>query len=218
MGICMDGACAESSCGDGVPDFGNGEDCDDGNSVAGDGCEGECSFTCATDADCTDGDNCDGTDICHPITHVCIVEPPLTCDDANACTVDSCAANMCSHAPLDADGDGVFPEAGGCGGDCADHNGAVFPGASGFATDPYCTEASCPPGVLSFDYNCDGVEEAELLTLAGTCTVLPDASCSGDGWILRVPGCGELGDQRQCTPNAGRCEASVLSSVPQRCR
>ena len=40
---CMNGACVETTCGDGVID--DGEDCDDENTVAGDGCEDDCSVT-----------------------------------------------------------------------------------------------------------------------------------------------------------------------------
>ncbi|PRQ05521.1 RCC1 domain-containing protein [Enhygromyxa salina] len=40
---CEDGVCAPSSCGNGTPD--DGEVCDDGNNVGGDGCETDCTLT-----------------------------------------------------------------------------------------------------------------------------------------------------------------------------
>jgi YVTN family beta-propeller protein/cysteine-rich repeat protein len=53
-----------SVCGDGIVDPAAGETCDDGNTVAGD-C---CSPTCQIDPDgtsCSDGDVCNGEEVCH---------------------------------------------------------------------------------------------------------------------------------------------------------
>lgn len=60
--ICLAGSCAASACGDGFVD--TSEDCDDGNTAADDGCENDCTFTCGTDADCSDGNACSGTETC----------------------------------------------------------------------------------------------------------------------------------------------------------
>jgi hypothetical protein len=61
------------------------------------------------------------------------------CDDGDPCTVDACEATQCVHTDghVDADGDGVFARGTdadpmaplGCGQDCDDANGGVFPGA-----------------------------------------------------------------------------------------
>jgi cysteine-rich repeat protein len=44
--ICFDGLCVQSACGDGYVDFGAtpAEECDDGNTVSGDGCEADCTI------------------------------------------------------------------------------------------------------------------------------------------------------------------------------
>src|SRR5688572_28294179 len=51
------------------------EECDDGNSVIGDGCENDCSFTCVAgtvigDAKCDDRDSCNGAETCSA-AHTC---------------------------------------------------------------------------------------------------------------------------------------------------
>ena len=62
--ICLSGACVESLCGDGILDSGNGEICDDANSLSGDGCDADCSFSCEMDLECDDGDPCNGVETC----------------------------------------------------------------------------------------------------------------------------------------------------------
>jgi len=64
-----------------------GEDCDDGNTTAGDCCDGGCQFealgsTCDDANLCTPTDTCDGAGVCGGT--------PVTCDDGNGCTDDSC--------------------------------------------------------------------------------------------------------------------------------
>lgn len=57
-------------CGDGV--VGEGEECDDGNDAAGDGCEpNTCRYSCGGAADCADGEPCNGAEVCDPEAHAC---------------------------------------------------------------------------------------------------------------------------------------------------
>ncbi|MBW2461335.1 MAG: hypothetical protein JRH11_06785 [Deltaproteobacteria bacterium] len=89
-------------CGDRVVD--GEEACDDGNEEAGDGCENDCSFSCANDSACPGADCMAG--VCDPATHTC------------------------SLVPEDVDGDGYSP-AGDCGGaDCDDGDPAIHPGVT----------------------------------------------------------------------------------------
>ena len=85
-------------CGNGILD--TGEDCDDGNKLAGDCCSPTCKFEPL-------GSACTSTNIC--ANNVCngagscgfgSVNTGIACTDANACTVgDTCAAGACVGAP-----------------------------------------------------------------------------------------------------------------------
>jgi cysteine-rich repeat protein len=58
----MSGVCTGAACGDGTVDA--SEDCDDGNLIDGDGCDADCTWTCTTNADCSDGNPCNGNERC----------------------------------------------------------------------------------------------------------------------------------------------------------
>ena len=109
-------------CGNGVLDI--GEQCDDGNKLAGDCCSPTCKFEplgslctdgnpCTTDACngagvclptpnmalCNDGNACTTPDVCTAGT--CVGGPALNCNDGNPCTTDTCApATGCVHTPI----------------------------------------------------------------------------------------------------------------------
>ena len=98
--------CANAGCGNGVVD--GTEDCDDMNEVIGDGCDNDCTFTCALAADCValDTNVCDGPDVCRLTDHLCVPSTPLDCADAIACTDDTCDPVMgCVHTD---NGTGTF--------------------------------------------------------------------------------------------------------------
>ena len=61
--ICVMSACVSSRCGDGFKDPATGEECEDSNAVAGDGCV-NCRFECKPDTDCDDGAVCNGAETC----------------------------------------------------------------------------------------------------------------------------------------------------------
>jgi cysteine-rich repeat protein len=77
--ICHGGTCSQSVCGDGFRDTALGEECDDGNAVAGDGCDPpSCTFTCKASSDCEDdGNPCNGVAGCDLGTHTCSDSDPL---------------------------------------------------------------------------------------------------------------------------------------------
>jgi hypothetical protein len=76
--------------------------CDDGNPCTTDACDAAGSCTHAPVADgtsCGAGDPCHGSGRCN--AGACVAGAPVSCDDGNACTVDSCdATEGCRHAPL----------------------------------------------------------------------------------------------------------------------
>jgi len=85
------------TCGNTVVD-GN-EACDDGNTMSGDGCEADCSFTCDNknpdtgDAKCDDGNPCNGAETCSD-AHVCA--PGMNEDDGASCGGDKiCVSGAC---------------------------------------------------------------------------------------------------------------------------
>src|SRR5579862_6286432 len=77
-------------CGDGIITSPT-EQCDDGNTNNGDCCSSTCQFEspgspCTDNDACTSPDTCDGAGSCDP-------GAPITCDDSNPCTQDSCDTN-----------------------------------------------------------------------------------------------------------------------------
>src|SRR5262245_1917353 len=86
-------------CGNGILD--PTEQCDDGNTVAGDCCSPTCTFEPAGQA-CDDGNvctinsTCDGAGVCTVVGFT----DGTPCNDGNACTTaDSCAAGACVGGP-----------------------------------------------------------------------------------------------------------------------
>ncbi|MBN1772104.1 MAG: DUF4215 domain-containing protein [Deltaproteobacteria bacterium] len=72
---CIGGCMALARCGDGYVWRGH-EDCDDGNEVAGDGCESDCRWTCRSDLDCGWGFDCFEEETCSS-DHLCLPGVPL---------------------------------------------------------------------------------------------------------------------------------------------
>ena len=119
-------------------------DCDDGEVCTVDSCTatGGCTHQSAQGG-CEDGDPCTEDDACSE--GVCVGGAPLSCDDANPCTLDVCEAGVCGHASLEGeacdDGD-VCTEADACG------NGLCVPGTPLPCDDGSpCTTDSCSPTV-----------------------------------------------------------------------
>src|SRR5206468_4079094 len=56
---------------------------------------------CITDADCDDGNPCNGKEFCDPMQKYCSGPGPLDCDDSNLCTDDSCDPMIgCVNTPV----------------------------------------------------------------------------------------------------------------------
>ncbi|MBI4917502.1 MAG: DUF4215 domain-containing protein [Acidobacteria bacterium] len=249
-GFCREGTCVPTTCGDGIVDpF---EECDDGNGVAGDGCDRRCILGCrareecddedeCTDDDCvavedgrecahapwtgiacSDGNACTGDDSC--VAGTCIPGLPRDCTDAEPCTIDGCEPAIgCTHQRLteyhrDDDGDGwgaphdfvcrAEPPMGYTvyDGDCCDRVAEAHPGADYQDRAYVCGTGDVP----SFDYDCDGVEDPAVPTLATPCVADSGSVCwGGSGWCPEggslpecrgVPACGEMGVlQTGCT-------------------
>lgn len=172
----------EITCGNGVLDA--GEACDDGNSLAGDGCSSDCEVeecwncsgagvdtcapqmsgvACASDGNPCRDDVCDGTGTC---THPAAADG-IACDDHVACTTgDECRGGECrGTAPTCGDGtltpgceqcdDGNLLDGDGCAADCS-----LFEKTVSATLDSY--------GTLSTDTESDGATPASPIELAIT--------------------------------------------------
>lgn len=159
-GMCREGLCVTAGCGDSVPL--PPEECDDGNTVDGDGCDSDCTFTCENNDECDDGSVCTGTETCDIVTHTCsstdaIVCPDVMCADVTCDPVMGCITD---RSRFDVDRDGHYSMAL-CGGDdCNDMDASTFTGAGELCDD--------------IDHDCDGV------AMEGATPWYPD--CDEDGY------------------------------------
>lgn len=87
-----------------TPQCGNGhltidEECDDGNTSAGDCCSATCRFEPAANV-CDDGLTCSVADTCDG-AGACVSGTTSPCDDSDPCTADSCDEDAgCKHVPV----------------------------------------------------------------------------------------------------------------------
>lgn len=178
--ICSAGRCVPEGCGNGTRE--EGEECDDGNLEDGDGCDSDCTFSCKTDSDCSDGNVCTGTETCDTDTHTCVPGEPLDCDDGDPCTRDECDWETgCWNPLIDEDNDGHADEAlGSCGDDCDDNDPTVYAGAAELCDNK--------------DNNCNGAIDETAPTWY--------RDCDGDGYAeasaIKVQQCAEPGPAPGC--------------------
>lgn len=202
------GACLNPPVADGTP-------CDDANACTGpdpggtgDTCTGG---VCGGPAViCEDGDVCNGIATCDPGSG-CVPGTPLTCDDANACTADSCDPVLgCINdaTPLD-------------GAPCDDGNACTGPGGTDACTSGICTGALvvCDNGDL-----CDG---EEVCLPASGCTAGTPLDCD-DGNVCTtdtcVPatGCDNAPNTNPCDDGdvcttGDVCAGGVCAGIPTVC-
>lgn len=127
--------------------------------------------SCSLDGECDDDCPCNGRERCD--ANVCVGSEPISCDDGDTCTDDSCSELGCENSIRDRDRDS-FPDAL-CGGDdCNDASAMVNPGrveTCDNLVDDDCDglydsrEPVCRPGE-----SCDAPIPIELLA-GGTTTV-----------------------------------------------
>lgn len=174
--LCSLGSCTASECGDGFLDERTGEACDDGNDVAGDGCEANCTFTCAQDDDCSDGEPCNGAEACNLEHHTCESTEALPdqtpCGEAAECNSKRClpadcgdgilsSAEQCDDTNLD-DGDGCDADCTySCNEDVDCDDGSVCNGTESCNTEEHVCVAgqaiTCDDGSACTQNLCDGV-------------------------------------------------------------
>lgn len=228
-----------ADCGDGV--FCNGEevchtvsgtcmpglppDCNDGVSCTVDACSPSSDSCVHTPSDslCSDGQFCNGIEVCHP-AFGCLAGVPVNCNDGVGCTVDSCneAADECRHVPSDSlcadssfcNGVEVCDPVNGCQGGTA----VVCDDAISCTVDA-CDESSdsClhvpDNGACNDGEYCNGVEtcDASLGCLAG---VGPECD---DGVACTADSCNETTDSCDHVPDHGSCDNGFFCDGVEAC-
>ncbi|MHC4932290.1 MAG: hypothetical protein ACYTGV_08885, partial [Planctomycetota bacterium] len=157
--------------------------------VDGPGCGG----ACGTDADCDDGNACNGGELC--VAGTCQAGAPLDCDDLDPCTTDSCSGGVCFNDPLHCD-DANSCTADSCvAGACV--NDPIVPCCGNLTCEPGedCSSDSCPtdcagedpvaPGVCGNGY-CEPGAGEDCLSCAADCRGKQNGKpqnrfCCGDG-------------------------------------
>jgi len=202
-----------------APDCGDGVDCTvDACNEQTDACDHP-----AVDAECDNGDFCDGAETCDPVNDCQDAASP-DCDDAVPCTVDMCdeANDECAHTPDDtACSDGVF-----CNGaeTCDEMAGceAATPLTcdDGIAcTNDTCDEAGAacvhqPNDVLCADNEfCNGVE---ICNPQSGCEAGSAQTC-GDGVDCTVDTCDEVNDGCDHTPSNALCNDGLYCNGVETC-
>jgi hypothetical protein len=212
-GVCRGGVCVSVLCGNGEVD--DGEECDDGNEVADDGCEINCAYSCHAAAACNDDEFCT-IDSCVPNTAgmICEYENSTdSCDDDSACTEsDTCSGGTCSGTAVDCDDDD----------DCTDDGCEAATGCTHAFNTTGCDDGNdCTGGDT-----CDGAGTCAGTTFTCPCTVLTDCDvyddgdlcngrllCDTDGFCKIDPSsvvtCDSSGDtdclKNLCDPDTGLC-------------
>ena len=217
--------CSAGSCISGSP-----VNCNDGVACTADSCN-EGSDSCdntPNNANCDDGQWCNGSETCDAASG-CLAGTAVNCDDAIACTSDSCneASDSCNHAPDNgACSDGVF-----CNGveTCSASVGCQGGAAVDCNDGVGCTDDSCNEGTDSCDNvanngNCD---DGLFCNGSETCNAASDCQAGSDpcpGEICQEAtdtcvGCtvdGDCNDGQYCngteTCNAGTCQSGTAVS------
>ena len=189
-------------------------DCDDSVECTDDSCNevtDECDNT-PNDANCANGDFCDGAETCDPVND-CQAGTPPDWDDSVECTDDSCneVTDECDNTPNDADcANGDFCDGvetcdpvndcqAGTPPDCDD---------SVECTDDSCNEVTDECDNTPNDGNCD---DSEFCNGVETCDPVSDCQAGtpvdcNDGVACTDDSCNEDTDQCDNTPNDSLCD------------
>ncbi len=226
--ICVAERCLLSRCGDHVRDAMAGEQCDDGNAVDGDGCQIDCTVSCASAEDCSDGQSCNGEEVCAPATHACVPAPD-NAPDGTSCRAGGVGAGICRLGVCVSPGCGNgAPDAGE---ECDDANAQDGDGCNNDCTFT-CTAEN---GALRCDDGnpCTGIETCDAqshLCRPGTVVVCADADactmdlCWGGTGACEFPladndGDGEAdrGAYPSCGTDCNDSDPSTCAACPELC-
>ena len=186
---CDDGKYCNGSelCSSGACQPGTAVNCGDSVSCTIDTCD-ETTKGCTHKADstlCDDGQICNGAELCDP-TSGCVPGTPVSCDDGNPCTTDTCDANGCKHVTISCD------DGNPCTTDTCDANGCKH------------VTISCDDGNACTTDSCDATNGCTHVAAAN------GAACTDDGNSCTNDVC----SAGACThPSNGTCGATPCSNI-----
>lgn len=229
--ICLGGLCTSSRCGDGELDLrpkedGSVEACDDGNTVAGDGCEPDCSepIVCTSNAECPDPEIPCMEPSCDTDSGDCsVVESAdsTACTDGDndgVCMDGACVAADCGNGSIDTDevcDDGNLEGGDGCSAfcrpECLDNNSCQQDACLGYERCEVTTGATgqigiCLPDSTRTTLDCDATCEI-CDSIAGECVPSPAADADFDGHASTACGGDDCND----------AEAGINPALPEIC-
>ncbi len=218
--ICVNGVCQAPSCGDAIPT--GQEECDDGNSDVGDGCEPGCTFTClASDPlrDCSNlnTDECAGTATCDDSTNTCLpgtALPDLVACNSGAgyCSGGVCTAPVCGNGnpePGETCDDGDTDETNGCTTGCA----FTCTSNAGCSDANVCTNDVCDTTAHTCSFPANAGQNGNACTVGGVTGVCSDGACAPVTCGNGTPNSGEECDRGALNGQAGSgCTANCQFS------
>ena len=227
MGVCRGSDCVPEGCGDGNLDMAT-EECDDGNEIEGDGCDGDCTFSCTVAADCNDGNMCNGEETCS--SNACVPGTALNCmDDMDPCTEAICVPETgCGQQVIDNDGDGfastdIDPSCG----DCDDTNDLIYTGAveiCGDGLDNNCSGDNSDETPTIWYADCDadgyaplGATQRTACDMPGTTAAVTGCATDNGDWTVRNPAnasqrdCDD--DERNARPNQEVAQTGLVPAT-----
>lgn len=238
-GPCIKGAVP--ACGDARVD--PGEDCDDGNTTAADGCDDKCKievgYTCPLPGTkcklipfCGDkkidldiGESCDdgnkvSSDGC---SATCTVEPDWTCPTAGMPCIFTVKCGDGKIGTGETCDDGNTTPGDGCNGACKLEAGWICP-----VPGEDCSAAKCGDGIIAGGEACDDTNTTNGDGCSSTCAIEPGYSCSpmpchltrcGDGTKEGAEQCddGNLRPYDGCSPTCEWDPVCTTSGCAARC-
>ena len=216
-GVCnASETCVPVGCGNGTVD--GTEQCDDGNTTAGDGCEPDCTYSCEADTDCDDLLFCNGAETCNVAAHTCVAGTVPTCTPSDACHTSTCSDldGMCVEALIDGDMDGEAPTSlGACGTDCDDANAernSMNQEICGNGIDDDCDPATSDAAMTLYYPDCDSDTYAAM-GATGLAACMAPATCGGCACITRAPTSATNADCRDNNANVRPNQTSYFTSA-----
>ncbi len=206
---------ATGECQNGTP-----PNCDDGSLCTVDSCVPQTGCVNAptpTAQSCNDGNACNGTETCNPLSGLCQGGTPVSCDDGNPCTTDTCnpTTGACSHSfntvPCD-DGNACTSNDVCSSGVCRGSNNTLPCDDANVCT----SNDRCKEGVCKGTNNLNPCNDSNACTTGdscsnGVCTGTPitcndnnpctDDACVPDQGCAFVPNSAPCNDGNACTTN-----------------